>query len=103
MGISAVQHRNKRNSLEMEKNISRTKAEDILKQDRLADLDIWEDCVPHRESTQKLPNRNCRVKTRQITKQLQEANKETEDAEFPLEVMKKVPDKKRDATAEVTR
>ena len=103
MGISAVQHRNKRNSLEKENNISRTKAEDIIKQDRLADLNIWEDCVPHRESTRKLSNRNCRVKTRQITKQLQEANQETEGAEFPLKVLKKVSDQPRDANAEVSR
>lgn len=103
MGISAVQHRNKRNSLERENNICRTKAEDILKQDRLSDLNVWEDCVSHRESTKEISNRDCRVKTRQITKQLQEANMETEGAEFPLKVLKKVSDKRRDATAEVSR
>lgn len=103
MGIAAVQHRKKRNNLEKENNISRTEAEKILEKDRLSDLNVWEDCVPHPQCTKKLSNRDCRVKTRQITKRLQEANKETDGAEFPLKVIKKVSDKKRDATAEVSR
>ena len=97
MGIDAVKHREKRKSLEKEQRISRQKAEEKLKQDRLADLDVWQDCVP----IKKVSNRDCRVKTRQISKQLQEANNETEGAEFPLKVLQKVPDKKRDATPEV--
>ena len=99
MGIDAVKHRHKRKSLENEKNISREKAEDILKHDRLTDLDVWEDCVP----IKKVSNRDCRVKTRQISKQLQESNKEIKGAKFPLKVLEKVPNKKRDATAEVGR
>ena len=102
LGISAVQHRQKRNSLEKENKIDREKAEDMLKEDRLADLNVWEDCVPVITEPVKVSNRETRVKTRQITKQLQEANKETEGAEFPLKVVTKVTADPRDASAEVS-
>ena len=102
LGISAVQHRQKRNSLEKENKINREKAENIIKTDRLADLNVWEDCVPVVTEPAKVSNRETRVKTRQITKQLEEANKETEGAEFPLKVVKKVTADPRDASAEVS-
>lgn len=102
LGISAVQHRQKRNSLEKENKINREKAENIIKTDRLADLNVWEDCVPVVTEPAKISNRETRVKTRQITKQLEEANKETEGAEFPLKVVKKVTADPRDASAEVS-
>lgn len=101
LGISAVKHRQKRNSLEKENNVSREQAEDMIKKDRLSDLNVWQDCVPDITEPVKVSNRNSRVKTRQITKRLQEANKETQGAKFPLEVLEKVPTKRRDATSEV--
>lgn len=103
MGISAVTYRQKRDSLQQQNKISRKKAEEILRQNRLEDLDVWQDCVPLVTTKTKVSNRGCRVKTRQIAKQLELANKETEGAKFPLEVVEKVVHKKRDATAEVGR
>ena len=103
IGLSAVNHRHKRDRLQQESQLSRQKAEHILREERLADLDVWEDCLPLNEVIKNVSSRDCRVKTRQITKQLQEANQESKGAEFPLKVVDKVCDKKRDATAEVGR
>jgi len=62
LGISAVKHREKRNSLEKENNVDREKAEDMLKEKRLASLNVWEDCIPVVTEPAKVSNRDSRVK-----------------------------------------
>lgn len=46
LGIAAVQHRNERNKIQKDNKITREEAEDLLKEKNLADLDVWEQCVP---------------------------------------------------------
>ena len=50
------------------KKIDREKTGDMFKTDRLADLNVWEDCVSIVTETVKVSNRETRVKTSQITK-----------------------------------
>ena len=71
-GIAACQHRERRNQLQKKQNIGREEAETIMKEERLADLDVWESCVPAPTTT-----RTCRAITRKITHQLETANRES--------------------------
>ena len=71
-GIAACQHRDHRNQLQKKQNIGREEAETIMKEERLADLDVWQSCVPAPTTT-----RTCRAITRKITHQLETANRES--------------------------
>lgn len=98
IGIDAVKYREERNNLQKENKMSRGDADKVMKTKRLADLDVWEnfvvqDCL----STA----RSCRAKTRQITSQLQMANKITKGEQNPLPEVFEVPCKTRDPNAPV--
>lgn len=69
-GIAACQHRDRRDELQKSQKIGREKAETMMKQERVADLNVWESCVPEAPTT----SRTCRAITRKITHQLQTAN-----------------------------
>ena len=73
-GISACNHRDRRDDLQHKEQIGRDEAEQIMQQERMQDLDVWETCVP----AQPTSARTCRAITRQITTQLRVANHESE-------------------------
>ena len=100
-GIAAVKHRAKRNKLQDKENIGRLEAEEKMKENRMQDLDVWQDCVPKKKKIDIKTARSCRAKTRQLTTRIREANLESEGAKKPLTIIKDIPLKKRDATAEV--
>jgi len=72
-GIAACNYRDRREKLQQEQNIGRDQAEEIMKEERLADLNVWENCAPAPAAT----SRTCRAFTRKITSQLRTANLES--------------------------
>ena len=102
-GIAAMKHRQDRRQIEEKENVDRCTAEKMMISERLADLDVWENHVtsPTPAVTKSNSSRERRAITRAITKTLQQANKECEDAENPLTKMTSIVKKTRDANAEV--
>jgi hypothetical protein len=96
IGIAAVEHRHKRNELIDKENITRSEAEQILKDDSTSDLCVA-GLVP-----KEVTARACRAKTRQITSHLREANRESIGMQESLPEILEVPKSTRDATAEVS-
>ena len=101
MGIRAVVHRRERDTLQEKHDLSRESAEKMLKEKRLSDLNVWEECKIKSTENPQVTSRHCRATTRRITKQLYQANKEFQGATKPLDKVSKVPTKTRDATPEV--
>lgn len=73
-GISACNHRDRRNDLQQKQKIGRDEAEKIIEEESMKDLDVWQTCVPAKPTSA----RTCRAITRQITSQLRVANLESE-------------------------
>ena len=89
MGIDAVQFRKERNNLQKEQKITRDAATKLMKEQRLHDLNVYEQFIPEKEVNR--TSRTIRATTRQITSQLREANLETEGAKNPLPKIKILP------------
>ena len=72
-GISACEHRDRRDKLQEKQSIGRDEAECIMEAEQLKELDVWQTCVPMPKT-----ERACRAITRQVTSQLRTANLESQ-------------------------
>ena len=99
LGIDAVKFRMDHNKLQKNEGIDRQAAEELMRAQRLQDLNIFQEFIPKQKPPR--TSRTIRAVTRQITSQLNAANLETKNAKNPLSKVESIPPKPRDATPEV--
>lgn len=80
-GIDACKHRDRRDKLQEQQKIGRDEAEQIMEEENLKDLDVWETCVPIPKT-----ERTCRAITRKVTSQLMTANLESQGVHMHIHI-----------------